>query len=81
MSTEKKDMRLKRGFWAGLLSFVIAKIAHLLITFALGLFIAVLTGGKLGETAWGFINVIDSPITGIIFLILATRFIYRLITK
>ena len=27
MSTEKKDMRLNRGFWAGLLSFVIAKIA------------------------------------------------------
>ena len=32
---DKRDRRLKKGFWAGLLSFVIAKITHLLVTFAI----------------------------------------------
>jgi len=81
MSTERKDMRLNRGFWAGLLSFVIAKISHLLVTFSIGLFIGIISGGNIGEFGWSFIKLIDSPITGLIFLIFSTRFIYKLITK
>jgi len=78
---ERNDMRLNRGFWAGLLSFVMAKISHLLITFSMGLFIGIVTGGDLGEFSWSLIRLIDSPITGLIFLYFATKFIYRLITK
>jgi hypothetical protein len=81
MSTERKDMRLSRGFWAGLLSFVIAKISHLLITFSFGLFMAIMYNGDVSEFGWSLIRLIDHPITGLIFLIFATRFVYRLITK
>ena len=81
MSTERKDMRLNRGFWAGLLSFVIAKISHLLITFSIGLFIGIISGGNIGEFSWSLIKLVDSPIVGLIFLIFSTRFIYKLITK
>jgi len=81
MSTERKDMRLNRGFWAGLLSFVIAKISHLLITFSIGLFIGIISGGSIGEFSWSLIKLVDSPIVGLIFLIFSTRFIYKLITK
>mgnify|MGYP000622046899 FL=1 len=81
MSTKRKDMRLNRGFWAGLLSFVIAKISHLLITFSIGLFIGIISGGSIGEFSWSLIKLVDSPIVGLIFLIFSTRFIYKLITK
>lgn len=81
MSTKRKDMRLNRGFWAGLLSFVIAKISHLLITFSIGLFIGIISGGSIGEFSWSLIKLVDSPIVGLIFLVFSTRFIYKLITK
>jgi len=80
MSKENESMKLKRGFWAGLLSFVIAKVAHLLITFSFGLFIGLISGGEISEDMWTFIRAIDHPITGLIFLIFATRYVYKLIT-
>jgi len=69
---------MKRGFLTGLLSFVIAKVAHLLITFCLG-FILGLTfiNTALEDLMWDVIIILDSPGVGIIFLILATRYTYR----
>ena len=70
---------LKKGFWAGILAFVLAKICHVLITFALGFIIASMFG--LTRTVLSFCKIIDSPVVGLLFLIFATRFIYIKITK
>ena len=70
---------LKKGFWAGILAFVLAKICHVLITFALGFIIASMFG--LTRTVLSFCKLIDNPIVGLIFLVFATRFIYIKITK
>lgn len=73
--------KLKKGFWSGLLAFIITKIAHLLITAALGILIVAINGWETGGTASTIISLIDSPLIGIVFLILGTRYVYKLITK
>ena len=70
---------LKKGFWAGLLAFVLAKICHVLITFAIGFIIASMFG--LTKNVIAFCKIIDSPVIGLLFLVFATRFIYIKITK
>ncbi len=70
---------LKKGFWAGLLAFVLAKICHVLITFAIGFTVGSMFGFT--RTVQSFCKVIDSPVVGLLFLIFATRFIYIKITK
>lgn len=70
---------MKKGFWAGLVAFVLAKISHLMITFILGLFLGITLGG--GSTMWALINIIDSPILGIIYLVFSTMWIYKKITN
>ena len=72
--------KLKRGFWAGLLAFVIARITHLVITACIGLQIGLMSGGELSDTAWTIIAVIDSPFLGIIYLWFVGRWIYNNIT-
>ena len=67
---------MKKGFLTGLLSFVIAKAAHLLITGTLGFIIGMSYSPE--NIPWGFIRSIDNPILGIIF---ATRFVYKKLTK
>ena len=76
---EKMSKGLKKGFWAGLLAFLLAKISHLLITLALGMWLVITFGytQAVRQTA----TIIDNPIIGLIYLILVTRFIYIKITK
>ena len=76
---EKMSKGLKKGFWAGLLAFVLAKISHLLITLALGMWLVITFGYT--QTVRQTATIIDSPIIGLIYLILVTRFIYIKITK
>jgi tetratricopeptide (TPR) repeat protein len=70
---------MKRGFWTGFLAFIIAKIFHLIITGAIGLILVTIIGDK--PISWDIINIIDSPLFGIVFLIFATAFIYKKLTK
>lgn len=70
---------MKRGFWAGLVAFILAKITHLLVTFAIGLWVFYFLG--IGYNTVKFIQFIDSPLVGIIYLVFVTRFIYLKITK
>jgi hypothetical protein len=81
---EEKDVtsrKLKKGFWAGLLAFIITKIAHIIITFSLAFLIVAINGWEIGENTNNIISLIDSPLIGIVFLILGTRYVYKLITK
>lgn len=75
-----KDGKMKKGFWAGLLAFFLAKITHLIITFCIGLWFGLFMQ-PLGKVSWAIINFFDSPIVGIIYLIFATRWIYFKITR
>ena len=74
-----KMKALKKGFWAGLLAFLLAKITHLLVTFAIGLWLVIVFGYT--ETVRDIARFIDNPIIGIAYLIFVTRFIYLKITK
>ena len=78
---DKRDRRLNKGFWAGLLAFVIAKITHLLVTFAIGLWVAVGSDFEISQGGHAFIELVDNPVVGLIYLIVVTRMIYRRITK
>ena len=76
---ENMSKGLKKGFWAGLLAFVLAKITHLLVTLAIGIWLVLMFGYT--ETVRDVAMFIDSPMVGIIYLIFVTRFIYFKITK
>lgn len=81
---DKKDKRLKKGFWAGLLAFFLAKITHLLVTLALGLWIGMMfvrPDGTFPEGVMNVVHILDGPIVGIAYLVFVTRLIYKRITK
>jgi hypothetical protein len=78
LEMKNKKTVMKRGFWTGLLAFVIAKVAHLLITGCIGLILGLTFGNTvLEDTMWDVITILDSPGVGLIFLIFATRYTYR----
>ena len=66
--------KMKRGFWTGLWAFVLAKITHLLVTFAIGMF--TVTAFGFNGNVKSFLEFVDSPIVGIIYLVIVTRYIY-----
>jgi len=70
---------MKKGFWTGFLAFIIAKISHLIVTAAFGYVLGMIIGNK--PILWKMINIIDSPLLGIVFLVFATAFIYKKLTK
>ena len=72
---------MKKGFWTGLLSFAIAKVAHLVITGLIGFTIGLAYTQTPEDMPWGLIRVIDSPIIGITFLIIASMYIYGKLTN
>jgi|TARA_R110000782_G_scaffold168261_1_gene260345 hypothetical protein len=72
---------MKKGFWTGLLSFAIAKVAHLVITGLIGFTIGLAYIQTPEDMPWGLIRVIDSPIIGITFLIIASMYIYGKLTN
>jgi hydrogenase/urease accessory protein HupE len=78
---KKVSKGMKPGFFAGLVAFLLAKISHLLVTFAIGLWVAVATGGNITRGWWSFIEVVDSVWVGLFYLIFVTRFIYLKITR
>lgn len=71
---------MEKGFWTGLLSFVLAKVAHLIITGTIGLVIGMSYASTPEDLPWGLMRAIDNPIVGILFLIFATRYIYQKLT-
>lgn len=71
--------KMKKGFWAGLVAFILAKITHLLVTFALGMWLFLMVGDS--NTLLTIVNIVDNPILGLIYLVFVTRWIYILITK
>lgn len=71
--------KMKKGFWAGLVAFILAKITHLLVTFALGMWLFLMIGDS--KTLLTIVNIVDNPILGLIYLVFVTRWIYILITK
>jgi len=78
LEMKNKKIVMKRGFWTGLLAFVIAKVAHLLITGCIGLILGLTFGNTVLEDAmWDVITILDSPGVGLIFLIFATRYTYK----
>tara|TARA_B100001093_G_scaffold478040_1_gene505872 strand:- start:6301 stop:9372 length:3072 start_codon:yes stop_codon:yes gene_type:complete len=70
---------MKKGFWTGLLAFIIAKVLHLIITGLLGFIFGTIIGDK--PILWDIIYIIDNPLVGLVFLIFATTFIYKKLTK
>jgi|TARA_B110001450_G_scaffold243022_1_gene253902 antitoxin component YwqK of YwqJK toxin-antitoxin module len=70
---------MKKGFWSGCLAFIIAKISHLIVTAAFGYVFGMIIGDK--PILWDIIKIIDNPLFGIVFLIFATTFIYKKLTK
>lgn len=70
---------MKKGFWTGLLAFIIAKVLHLIITALLGFILGTIIGDK--PILWDIIYIIDNPLVGLVFLIFATTFIYKKLTK
>jgi len=78
---KKVSKGMKPGFFAGLVAFLLAKISHLLVTFAIGLWVAAVTEGNITKRWWNFIEVVDSVWVGLFYLIFVTRFIYLKITR
>jgi len=73
--------KLKKGFWAGVLAFVIARFSHLLITFIIGLQIAIIYEDKIiPDSIWTTIAIIDSWIVGLMYIIPVSMYIYKKIT-
>lgn len=70
---------MKKGFWTGLLAFIIAKVLHLIIAGLLGFIFGTIIGDK--PILWDIIYIIDNPLVGLVFLIFATTFIYKKLTK
>ena len=73
--------KLKKGFWAGLLAFILARFSHLLITALIGLQIALFYPNGVSEFAWTLIAIIDSPVVGLLYIVPMSIYIYKLITK
>ena len=73
------NRKMKRGFLAGLFAFLLAKVTHILVTFAFGLWLFSFFG--LNETTIGIARIVDSPLFGIVYLVFATRLIYLNIIK
>jgi tetratricopeptide (TPR) repeat protein len=66
---------MKRGIWTGLVAFILAKVSHYVITYIIGYVL----GSTIGDQPilWDILKITDSPLLGIIYLIIATRFIYK----
>lgn len=75
----------KPGFLTGLLAFLIAKVSHLLVTFAIGfvigLFYSFTNNGIITSSAWNFIKLLDSALVGLIYLIAVTPYFYKELQK
>ena len=70
---------MKPGFWTGVIAFMMAKVAHLLITFLIGFCLGYIAIDVYGEMPGGlitFLSILDHPIIGLIFLIFVTRWFY-----
>jgi tetratricopeptide (TPR) repeat protein len=66
---------MKRGFWTGLIAFILAKVSHYVITLTIGYVLGSIIGDE--PILWDILKITDSPLLGIIYLIIATRFIYK----
>ena len=62
---------MKRGFWTGLVAFILAKVSHYVITFTIGYVL----GNTIGDQPilWDIIKIIDNPLIAIVYLIILTK--------
>tara|TARA_X000000368_G_scaffold407716_1_gene387466 strand:+ start:1044 stop:1295 length:252 start_codon:yes stop_codon:yes gene_type:complete len=72
---------MKKGFLAGFISLLIAKVLHYIVTYSLGYCIGYYYRNNIDDLPWGFIELMDGPIVGIIFLVLVSIFIYKKLTS
>ena len=68
---------MKKGFLAGLVSVIIAKISHYTLTYAIGYCIGYSYRYNTNDLPIGFIELIDNPILGLIFIAFVAIFIYK----
>lgn len=66
---------MKRGFWTGLVAFILAKMSHYVITFTIGYVLGRTISNQ--PILWDIVKIIDNPLLGIIYLIIVTIFIYK----
>lgn len=71
---------MKKGFLAGIFSVLIAKGLHYGLTFTIGYIIGVSYVSNPEDLPWGFINTVDNPFLGLIFIALAAVYIYKKLT-
>ena len=72
---------MKKGFLAGFISFVIAKVLHYILTYSIGYCLGHYYRNNIDDLPWEFIDLVDGPIFGLIFLILVSIFIYKKLTS
>ena len=78
MDNNNNNKRMKKGIMAGVVALVIAKITHLVGTGAIGIiFLLSLTP----EHFFYMVAIVDSPIVGLIWLIVVTRWVYKFLTE
>ena len=72
---------MKKGFLAGFVSVIIAKISHYIITFAIGCCVGYSYRSNIDDLPMEFLEFLDNPILGLIFITFASIFIYKKLTK
>ena len=71
---------MKKGFLAGIFSVLIAKGLHYGLTYSIGYIIGISYRSNPEDLPWGFINTVDNPFLGLIFIVLAAIYIYKKLT-
>ena len=71
---------MKKGFLAGIFSVLIAKGLHYGLTFTIGYIIGISYASNPEDLPWGFINTVDNPFLGLIFIVMAAIYIYKKLT-
>ena len=71
---------MKKGFLAGIFSVLIAKGLHYGLTFTIGYIIGISYASNPEDLPWRFINTVDNPFLGLIFIVMAAIYIYKKLT-
>ena len=72
---------MKKGFLAGLVSVIIAKLFHYIVTYTIGYSVGYSYRYNADDLPMGFLELIDNPILGLIFVAFVAIFIYKKLTK
>jgi uncharacterized membrane protein len=72
---------MKKGFLAGLVSVIIAKLFHYIVTYTIGYSVGYSYRYNADDLPMGFLELIDNPILGLIFIAFVAIFIYKKLTS